>query len=149
MSDITAIPSEEEILLARDSQSRLAKHFEPGRNLLVNLPDNGRPGEDLLLPEQVVVQLQYILEQVARGNAVQIFPVGAELTTHQAADFLNVSRPYLIKLLETGEIPYRMVGTHRRVLLRDMVAYKKRSDAKRDRALDELAELAQKLGEDD
>jgi excisionase family DNA binding protein len=73
-------------------------------------------------------------------------PDSAELTTQQAADFLSVSRPYLIKLLESDEIPYRKVGTHRRIQFRDLHEYQSRDDLKRRRAADDLTGLTEELG---
>jgi excisionase family DNA binding protein len=109
----------------------------------------GRAIETLELPASVLALVQTILREMAQGNAVTLTPVHAELTTHQAAAFLNVSRPYLIKLLEAGKIPYRMVGTHRRIKLVDLQEYRAESDAERRRALEELARMTQELGEDD
>jgi excisionase family DNA binding protein len=87
-----------------------------------------------------------ILALLASGQGVQIIPDAAELTTQQAGDFLNVSRPYLIGLLEAGEIPYRMVGTHRRIRFEDLREYRRRDDLKRRQTADELTQLSEELG---
>ncbi len=90
--------------------------------------------------------LVQILTQMAEGNAVTMVPVHREMTTQEAAEFLEMSRPSLLKLLERGEIRFRMVGKHRRVLFQDLVKYRKLSMSDRHAALDELAKQAQQLG---
>jgi excisionase family DNA binding protein len=82
------------------------------------------------------------------GQGVQIMPDRAMLTTQQAADAINVSRPYLIGLLERGEIPYTMVGTHRRVAFAELLEYMRKDDQTRRGALQELTALGEELGED-
>jgi excisionase family DNA binding protein len=85
-----------------------------------------------------------ILESMAAGRGVTLIPENAELTTVQAAEVLNVSRPFLIKLLDEGVIAYRKVGTHRRIRMENVVAYKKRIDQEREAILDHLVADAQK-----
>jgi excisionase family DNA binding protein len=104
-------------------------------------------GDDtLIVPRAATVMLAQILALLASGQGVQIIPDAAELTTQQAADFLNVSRPYLIGLLEADEIPYRMVGTHRRIRFEDLREYRRRDDLKRRQAADQLTQLSEELG---
>lgn len=104
-------------------------------------------GDDaLVVPRSAAVLLAQILATLANGEGVQVMPDTAELTTQQAADFLNVSRPHLIKLLEAGDITYRRVGTHRRIRFPDLREYKRRDDLTRRKAADELTQLTQELG---
>jgi excisionase family DNA binding protein len=103
-------------------------------------------GATFLLPPKALDILKDLLKQIAKGNAVSITPVNAELSTHQAAEFLNVSRPYLIKLLEQNQIPYHKVGSHRRIPLQALREYKTKEDEKANLALDEMVSISQKLG---
>lgn len=102
--------------------------------------------DEITLPPQAVKALAEVLEHLAEGKEVTIATHPVEMTTQQAAEFLRVSRPFLIGLLEKGEIPHRKVGTHRRVLFADVAAYKQRTDEKRLEALEQLAAQAQELG---
>ena len=137
------LPSAETASLARESAtslSRLMREHPQSDRARVRLD-----GEDLILPRAALDLLTNLLTEMAQGNAVTIVPVHAELTTQEAADMLNVSRPYLIKLLKEGQIPYTMVGSHRRVRLRDVLAYKQDQDKRSHDALEKLAEQAQEL----
>ena len=101
---------------------------------------------ELLLPDASLSLLSTILRELGHGKNVVVLATDTEVTTQQAADFLKVSRPYFVKLLEEGKIPYRLVGPRRRVLLGDLLHYKDQEEAARHRGLDELAAEAQKLG---
>lgn len=136
-------PSPETSRAAGEALRSLSNHEPAG--LVVRLRDEDHAG-DVQLPPELVPLLLEILGQIANGNGVRVVPVHAELTTQQAADLLNTSRPYLIKLLEAGTIPFHLTGTHRRVKLGDLLAYKRVRDAERRVLLDELTAEAQELG---
>ncbi len=87
-----------------------------------------------------------MLTEMSKGNAITVMPIHAELSSQETAELLNVSRPHLVNLLEQGKIPFRKVGTHRRVLANDVFDYKQRIDEARFKALDDLAAQAQELG---
>jgi excisionase family DNA binding protein len=107
----------------------------------------GSTGEEIPLPEPMFHLLARIAEVLACGDAVTIVPVGQELTTQQAADLLNVSRQYLIRLLDENELPCtRTGGKHRRLRIEDVLAYKAKRDHEREEALDELAAMTQDMG---
>jgi excisionase family DNA binding protein len=144
-ADLTsAPPSRQDIELARASGQRLARLARRNRPLTMRVRDAGQE-ETLELPAGAVKLLMAILEDMAAGRAVTLVPRNAELTTQEAADFLNVSRPFFIQLLEQRKIPFRLVGTHRRVRFEDVLQYKEDIDSKRRNVLDELTAEAQKL----
>jgi excisionase family DNA binding protein len=106
-------------------------------------------GEAIPLPESVAVALRRIAHDLGRNRAVAITSFNRELTTYQAAAILNVSRPFLIKLLEQGAIPYVKTGTHRRIRFDDLMAYKRHRDAERRQPLDRLARMSGALDVDE
>jgi len=137
------IPTEEETQAARELERRLAA-FGP-QPLRAEISANGGPPATVELPAPIVALLQRIAAEMAAGNAVTLIPIHAELTTREAAGLLNVSRPYLIGLLEQNKIPYRKVGTHRRIRLSDLMDYRRQMDATSRDALEQLAAEAQEL----
>jgi excisionase family DNA binding protein len=136
------LPTEQEVRLAGASGRLLAACIGEGPAARVRVIDGN---QEIEVPVSALRLLVDILAQMAQGNAVSIVPIHAELTTQEAADFLNVSRPFLIGLLEGGALPFRRVGTHRRVLFKDLMDYRARSQVNRKAALDELAAQAQAL----
>jgi len=101
---------------------------------------------EFTLPGPALPLLSVILRELGNGKDVVVLATDAEVTTQQAATFLRVSRPYLVKLLEEGKIPYRLVGPRRRLLVKDLLRYKEQEEADRHRGLDELTAEAQRLG---
>jgi excisionase family DNA binding protein len=138
------LPTEAEAILAKETSRVLARQQTPDPLRLSLLDDPAQ--ETVRLPASAVRLLVRILEEMARGNAVTLIPVHAELTTQEAADMLNISRPSLIELLEKGKIEYRKVGTHRRIRFEALMAHKRHADAERRAALAELAAYDQELG---
>ena len=142
MSDPAPATYSDEAVLAREASRVLAAQMAKSEPLVLGLPRRGT----VKLPASAVRKLIHILDQMALGNATALIPVRTELTTQEAAELLNISRPSLIHLLDDGKIEFRRIGTHRRVLLESVTAYKRRSDAARLAALTELAAYDQELG---
>lgn len=138
-------PSEDEVRLARRSSSELSRLKEREGGLKVTV-STGAGETEVAIPEIAFRILETILDELAQGHAVALSLVDQEVSTQKSADLLNVSRPYLIKLLESGKIPFRKVGTHRRVRLADLLEYKARMDADAERAYAELVQQAEELG---
>jgi excisionase family DNA binding protein len=106
----------------------------------------GPSGETISIPDSVFYVLERVAEVLARGDSVTIVPVGQEMTTQQAADLLNVSRQYLVRLLNEGRIPYTKTGKHRRLRIEDVLAFKEQRDRDRNAKLDELTQMSEEVG---
>lgn len=140
---IAHLPTPQEIEQAKDSSRTLSKYANADR-VKLSLQANNGESDELILPGHVLQILLDVLAEMAKGNAIGLVPVNQELSSQEAANLLNVSRPFLVGLLEKGEIPFRKVGAHRRVYLKDVMAYKERVDQQRHQTLDQLAALSQK-----
>jgi len=112
----------------------------PGKPYLL-----GSDGERIDLPESALEALRVVIEAMADGRSITLVPDDKELTSQEAADILHVSRPHLIKLLDRGELPFHLVGTHRRIKMEDVLVYRDRRAAERDAALRELTRLSEEL----
>ena len=137
----SVLPTDEEAAAAADASRRLSA-LPTAEALDVQVPG----GETVPLPPRVRELLSRVLAEMAQGHAVALVPVHAELTTQEAADYLGVSRPHLVRLLERGDIPFHKAGSHRRVKFSDLSSYKAARAADAAAALDELVAEAQRLG---
>jgi excisionase family DNA binding protein len=143
----TVLPLEKEVEAAVQGQRALASllstKFETQR---IDIFDKEDKPHTLVLPTSALRLLVDILGELAIGNAVKVVPVHAELTSQEAADLLNVSRPHLVKMLEEGAIPFTKTGRHRRIRFSDLMAFKQRREDESQEAMDALAQQAQELG---
>ena len=139
------LPTDEEITQAREASRQLARLMPEGSHALRLVTDDNRH-EMIAIPPGAVRLFVDVLTQLGRGRAVTLVPQCAELTTQQTADYLNVSRPYVVSLIEQNKLPARKVGTRRRVAFEDLVRFDEQDRAKRRAALDELARIDQELG---
>lgn len=139
------VPTAHDAAIAREASRMLAPYVEHLESLRFQVGEEKKVTQKLLLPATAVRLLLDLLTEMAAGNAITLIPVHAQLTTQQAADVLNVSRPFLVSLLEQGKIPHLKVGTHRRILFEDLMRYKKDIDTERQKALDELVKQAEQL----
>lgn len=135
-------PTEDEARLAAESRRQIAAIQGHDEKAQLCLYDGD---QKIVVPVAAIPLLERILTHMAQGNAVALVPIGHTLTTQQAADMLNVSRPYFVKLLEAGKIKFTKVGRHRRVQYQDLLAYMKQADESSRKALDELTVQAQAL----
>ena len=100
-------------------------------------------GEEVLIPESVYRILRQVIQAMASGQHISVVTQNRQLTTQEAADILSVSRPFMVKLLEAGEIPHIKVGSHRRIRFEDLMTYKEKRDMKHGKLLDELIEITE------
>ncbi|MBR8745184.1 helix-turn-helix domain-containing protein [Nocardiopsis sp. MG754419] len=149
MNVLSAHPDAEQIEAAGSALPRIRRYLDENQEALTPVPVTVEESrEELLLPRAAVELLVSVLTHMAAGRGVSIVPEHAELTTQQAADMLNVSRPHLIGLLQAEEIEYRKVGTHRRVRAASLMEYMRRDDQRRREAADELSAMNRELGLD-
>ena len=139
------IPSEKEATLARDAARAIETHKAKEKHLRVQIAKAGREVTTLELPRAAAKLLVQMLEELGKGNAVALIPTESEITTQQAADLLNVSRPYVVGLVEKGELPAHMVGNQRRLPLAAVLTYKAEVRAKVLSAMKEITEIDQEL----
>ena len=142
----TTLPLEREVQAAAQGQRALAAYMTTrAETQHIQIFDDKNQAHRVELPTSALRLLVDILAELADGNAVKVMPIHAELTTQEAADLLNVSRPHLVKLLEEGELPFHKTGKHRRVLFADLMHYKSQRDLASEQAMQALAQQAQDL----
>jgi len=141
----TRLPTEEEIASAKAYSRELARYADKDR-VRVKLGADGQSSEDLVLPGHLVELMLRVATEVSMGHGVNILPIHSELTTQQAANLLNISRPHLVSLLKDGIIPHHKVGSHRRVLAHDVLTFQEVQRKARAEALDEMAALSEEMG---
>ena len=141
------IAPENEALVAEAASRAIEQHQAGSKtSLRVQITEAGCEVTTLDVPPSAVQLIRTLLKEMGSGKALTLVADDAEITTKQAADLLHVSRPYLVGMIEKGELPARMVGKQRRLPLKDVLAFKKDNEAKRRDALRELAALDQELG---
>jgi excisionase family DNA binding protein len=141
------IASANEAHIAHEASRVLEAHPAGAKlSVRVQLVEAGQELTSLEMPPSVVQLIRTILKEMGEGKALTLVADDAEITTNQAADLLHVSRPYVVGLVEKGELPARMVGKQRRLPLKDVLAFKKDNEAKRRATLSELVALDQELG---
>lgn len=139
------LPTEQEVALAKEGSRELSMVMTTREDVQEITVRHGDNEQVVRLPSSAVQMLMEILVNISQGNAVQVVPVHAELTTQQAADFLMVSRPHLVKLLDEGKIQHRKVGSHRRIRYEDLLRFKEQEERARKAVLDKLVADAQEL----
>jgi len=144
MTPVTAPPEQQAQVVAfskaLEGMAQLPRKRAPKCQLI------GPKGESLPIPESVFYVLERVVEVLARGDSISVVPVGREVTTQQAAELLNVSRQYLVRLLEEGRLPFRKTGKHRRLRIEDVLSFKQTRDKDRRAGLRELSRMTEEFG---
>lgn len=141
----TVTPSETDKRIASETGPFLEPLVSHAHDVQVQIVGAAASNRILSIPAPALRLLNEILKEMAQGNAVTLIPIHTLLTTQEAADILNVSRPFLIGLLDAGKIPYQRLGSHRRILFKDLMMFKDKADAAREEAFRALTEAAQEL----
>ncbi|HEY6560446.1 MAG TPA: helix-turn-helix domain-containing protein [Polyangiaceae bacterium] len=143
MTPVAAPPEQKAAIVALSKLLDGLAHAKPSRR---RCELAGPKGERIAIPESVFYVLARVAEVLARGDAVTVVPTEKEITTQQAADLLNVSRQYLVRLLDDGKIPFTKTGKHRRVRMEDLLRFKEKRDKERKTTLDDLTRLGEQYG---
>lgn len=149
---IDRLENKEEVELAKAAQRCIVSALDNSNAVNITIVEDGVWQLDnsplLRLPPKVLRLIADLLGALAEGKAVSVVPKDLNVTTQEAAMFLNVSRPYLVRLLEEGKIRFHKVGSHRRIRFEDIVQYKEERTRKSNEALQALADQAQEIGLD-
>lgn len=139
------VPTPKDSAIAQISGKVLAKYVAERQTPTLQISEKGNRSASIEVPASALRLFVDILAEMAEGNSVGLLPIHAEMTTQEAAELLNVSRPFLVQMLEDGKIPFRKVGSKRRILAKDVIAFKKKNEKQRLKALEKLADQAQDL----
>lgn len=144
---ITPLPSKTDMELARVAQRCIMEALDRSKAVKIKLESDTGDMPPIELPPASLRLIGQLLGLMSEGKPFALMPEKQELTTVEAANILNVSRPFLIKEIDAGRIRHRMVGSHRRMLLADLMEYVKQTQAAREAALDDLSQLSSELGD--
>ena len=144
---VVPLPSKVDMDLARVAQRCIMEALDRSKAVKIKLESENGDIPPIELPPASLRLIGQLLGLMSEGKPFTLMPEKQELTTVEAANFLNVSRPFVIKEIEAGRIPHRMVGTHRRVFLTDLMKYATHTQGVREAALEELSQLSSELGD--
>jgi excisionase family DNA binding protein len=140
--------TEEETQMVKAAEKMLMKSLDHSRAATITVEAEDGTAPTVAVPPQVLKVIAQALGLMAQGRPIVLMPEKQELSTVEAANFLNVSRPFVIKEIDAGRLKHRMVGSHRRILYTDLLEYARAMRTDQESALDEMAEDARSLGLD-